>query len=37
MPHRRIRKYERRATRLLLMLAAVAVGLIVLMMFVLGR
>jgi hypothetical protein len=35
--HRRIDKYTRKATRLLLIVAAVAVALIVLMMFTMGR
>lgn len=37
VPHRRIDKYARRATRLLLIVAAVTVALIVLMMFAMGR
>jgi predicted nucleic acid-binding Zn ribbon protein len=37
MPHRRINKYERKATRLLLIVAAVAIALIILMMFAMGR
>ena len=34
---RRIRKYERRATRLLLIAAAIVIAFIVLMMFAVGR
>jgi len=37
MSQRQIRKYTRRATRLLLIVAAIAISLIVLMMFAMGR
>lgn len=37
MPRRRIKKYSRSATRVLLMISAVILAFIVLMVFVLGR